>query len=273
MKKPLRIGIIGCGAIGSSLAKIIKNECKGKAAVAKIFDIDGKKSFQLAKVLRYNTIIATDAGSLIKAVDLVIEATHMKCSFAIAQQALRASKDIMIMSVGGVVDKYDALSKLARKNNRRVFIPSGAIAGLDGVKAFAQDAIQKVTLTTTKPLATLTDIPYVKEKFGTIVGSQSDIVLFEGSASQAVTFFPQNINVAAALSLAGIGAEKTCVRIIASPTATRNIHEVEVLSEAGTLRARTENLPHPENPKTSFLAVLSAAAMLKKILEPVTIGS
>jgi aspartate dehydrogenase len=98
-------------------------------------------------------------------------------------------------------------------------------------------------------------------------------VLFSGKAKEAVKFFPQNINVAAVLSLAGIGSSKTKVKIIASSKVKRNIHEIEIESEAGRVFTRTENLIHPDNPKTSFLAVLSAASLLKQILSPLRIGT
>jgi len=100
-----------------------------------------------------------------------------------------------------------------------------------------------------------------------------DTVIFQGSAAQAIRAFPQNINVAATLSAAGIGIDNTVVRIVASPGLTRNIHEVEIESEAGRIVTRTENLVHPDNPKTSYLAVLSAIATLKQILEPIKIGA
>jgi aspartate dehydrogenase len=99
------------------------------------------------------------------------------------------------------------------------------------------------------------------------------VVLFCGPAKEAVKYFPQNINVAAVLSLAGIGAGKTIVRIIASQAVNKNIHEISVEAQAGNIATRTENILHPENPKTSFLAVLSAQAVLKQILEPVKIGT
>ncbi|MDD5610465.1 MAG: DUF108 domain-containing protein [Candidatus Omnitrophica bacterium] len=273
MAKKIKIGIIGCGAIGSSLAKIIKGRFKGKALVAAIYDLDEKKSFTLAKKLGYNNVVVKNRRELIARSDLVIEATHMRFSYEIAREVLSASKDIMIMSVGGIVEKHAALFRLAEKKQSRIYVPSGALCGLDGLKALGFAKIKKVTLTTTKPAGSFTGVKFVENKFGSLKNIKKDKVLFSGTARAAVKLFPQNINVAAALSLAGIGVDKTRVRIIASPKAKTNTHEVEIDSSAGMIYSRTQNFPHPENPKTSFLAVLSAATNLKQILEPVRVGS
>lgn len=262
MAKLLRIGIVGCGAIGSSLAKIIKKDFRGRAEIAALYDIDTEKSAELARALGYKKIALNSLDKLIDKSGLVIEATHMKFSYNIAKQTLEKSKDILILSVGGIIDKYRQLRRIAEIRKGRLYIPSGAICGLDGLKAASQGKINKVTLTTKKPPAGLGIKGLLKEK-----------VVFEGSAKQAVRYFPQNINVAATLSLAGLGPIKTKVRIVVSPKIKRNIHEIEIESNTGKIFTRTENIPHPGNPKTSFLAVLSAAAALKQILEPVKIGT
>jgi aspartate dehydrogenase len=131
----------------------------------------------------------------------------------------------------------------------------------------------KVTLVTRKHPRSFAGVKIIRQKRIDLNALKEDRLIFSGPAEQAVRLFPQNINVAAVLSLAGIGAKKTIVKIVASPAVKRNIHEVEVISEAGRVFSRTENIPHPDNPKTSFLAVLSAIAMLKQILTPVRIGT
>jgi aspartate dehydrogenase len=179
----------------------------------------------------------------------------------------------MILSVGGIIEGYQELLVLAEEKGTRVFIPSGAVCGLDGLKAGACAGIKKVTLTTIKPSKAFLGNPYVLKRKIRLDGLQEDVVIFEGDALTAIRAFPQNINVAATLSLAGIGAAKTNVRIIASAAIERNIHEVEIESQAGRITTRTENIAHPDNPKTSFLAVLSAIASLKQILDPVKVGT
>ncbi|NQT06252.1 MAG: DUF108 domain-containing protein, partial [Candidatus Omnitrophica bacterium] len=190
----------------------------------------------------------------------------------ILKKAINAGKDIMVMSVGGLVADEDLIG-LAKKSGSTLYIPSGAICGLDGVKAAAMKGIEEAILTTRKPPKGLKDAPYINKKAIDLDSLKSDKVIFDGTAQEAVREFPKNINVSAVLSLAGIGAKKTRVRIICSPGQKSNIHEIEVKGEFGKLTARTENVPSPNNPKTSFLAALSAIATLKGIVENIKIGT
>jgi aspartate dehydrogenase len=177
------------------------------------------------------------------------------------------------MSVGGVVDFSRRLSALAKKNGVKVYIPSGAIAGIDALKAARHGKIKKVILSTYKNPRSFKGVRYVDEKKIKLDKIKKDTVLFSGSAKEAVKLFPQNINVAAVLSIAGIGRDKTRVRIVASPSITKNIHQIEIESQAGKILTRTENTLHPDNPKTSYLAYLSAVATLKQLFEPVKVGT
>ncbi|MFH0912849.1 MAG: aspartate dehydrogenase [Candidatus Omnitrophota bacterium] len=270
--KKLRIGIVGCGAIGSSLAKSILADFSAQADLASLYDLEIEKAYNLSSKLN-KKLAALNLEDLINKVDLVIEATKAGFSFDIARKTLLASRDIMVMSVGGIVKQLGELELLAKEKGVRLFIPSGAICGIDGLKALACVKISKVSLTTRKPPQAFLGVPYLLKKKIRLDNITQDTVIFEGSASQAIRAFPQNINVAATLSAAGIGIDNTVVRIVASPGLTRNIHEVEIESEAGRIITRTENLVHPDNPKTSYLAVLSAIATLKQILEPIKIGA
>jgi len=147
------------------------------------------------------------------------------------------------------------------------------VLGLDGVKAARLGAITEVTLTTRKPPAGLKGAPYIEEKGIDLDAIKDEELIFEGAAGEAIKAFPKNVNVSATLSLAGIGAEKTKVRIICSPKYVRNSHEIELKGEAGTFFIRAENVPSPDNPKTSYLAVLSALATLKGIASAVRVGT
>ncbi|MDD4980871.1 MAG: aspartate dehydrogenase [Candidatus Omnitrophica bacterium] len=272
MAKLLKIGIAGCGAIGSSLAASILSDFSDRAELASLYDVDIEKAYSLSSKLG-KKLAALNLEDLINRVDLVIEATKADSSFDIARKTISAGRDIMVMSVGGIIKQYEELRLLAKEKNARIFIPSGAICGIDGLKAAACGKINKVTLTTKKPPKAFLGVPYVVKKQIRLDNIDKDTVIFEGSASSAIKNFPQNINVAATLSLAGIGADNTLVRIVASPHLEKNVHEVEIESEAGRITTRTENLIHPDNPKTSYLAVLSAVATLKQILEPIKIGT
>ncbi|MFH1779178.1 MAG: aspartate dehydrogenase [Candidatus Omnitrophota bacterium] len=268
----LRIGIIGCGTIGAKLAKYIDGNLKNKAKLLALCDIDEKKANALANALKSKPKVKA-AGALINCVDLVIEAAAAKVSYEIAKQAISAGKDVMIMSTGGLLQGFKSLFELAEKKECKIYLPSGALCGLDGLKGAKYSAIKKVTLTTKKPPLGFKGAPYVVKRKIALDKIRSEEVLFEGNALDAIEGFPANINVAATLGLCGIGSKKTKVKIIASPKLNRNIHEVEVEGEFGKLVARTENVPSPENPKTSYLAILSAIATLNGILEHVKIGT
>jgi aspartate dehydrogenase len=180
----------------------------------------------------------------------------------------------MVMSVGGLLGPVlGKVTAQCRRTGARLYIPSGAISGIDALKAAAVAGIKSVTLVTTKHPRSFQGVAYVREKGIRLEDIKKPPVLFSGSAQQAVSRFPQNINVAPVLSIAGIGASRTRVQIIASPLATKNIHEIIIESVSARITTRTENTLHPENPKTSYLTVLSAVALLRQIVEPVRTGT
>lgn len=269
----LKIGIVGCGAIGSSLAKEIKLKFRKEADLVALFDIQPQKSALLAKkISRGQELCVKSLDDLIKRSDLVIEASSAKVSGNIAYKSLLKGRKVMLMSIGGVVGCTKQLLALASRFGGQVYLPSGAVSGLDGLKAANIAGVSKVLLVTRKNPAAFAGVKYVTNHFK-LAGLKQDKVLFDGPAARAVKYFPQNINVAAVLGLAGIGAAKTRVKIIASPKVKKNIHEVLIESAAANIFTRTENILHPDNPKTSYLAVLSAVATLRQILQPIKVGT
>ena len=273
MGKRLRVGIVGCGAIGSSLAKAVARDLRAQAELVALYDIDCEKTKVLSKLLSSRKLAVASLETLINKSDLVIEAASARSSSEIAQKALSKKRDIMIMSVGGIVSSFKKLSRLAQKHDAKIYIPSGAISGIDALKGARLGRLKSVTLTTRKNPVSFKGVEYVKKRGINLDKMKKDTVLFSGSAKQAVRYFPQNINVAGILSIAGIGEDRTKIKIVASPKTKKNIHEIEIDSEAAKIITRSENVLHPENPKTSYLAVLSAIATLKQILEPIKIGT
>jgi len=269
----IKIGIVGCGAIGSSLAKAVKSKFSKQAVLSCLYDIHNDKAEQLAARLHSPGLAILSLRRLIGRVDLVIEATHAGSAFVIARETLSRSKDIMILSVGGILKDYKKLMVLAGAKKARILIPSGAICGIDGLKAAACGKVSKVTLTTRKPPQAFLKVDYLVKKRVRLDNLKKDKIIFSGSALEAVENFPQNINVAATLSMAGIGAKRTQVHIVASPSIKQNMHEIEIYSDAGKIISRTENAVHADNPKTSYLAVLSAIATLKQALSQLKIGN
>jgi len=274
---PLGVGLIGCGAIGTVLARAVDRGQAGDTHLVMVYDLATEKSQILVKELTRKPRIAKNFDELIERedIDLIIEAASQEAVKEYASKVLRAGKDLMIMSVGALVDSdlTKEIKRYAEGRGKKVYIPSGAIAGLDGVKAAVVDRVDHVTLTTRKPPEGFGDAPYVKEKGIRLDTLKNPTIIYEGPALEACRLFPVNVNVAAALGLTGTGLEKTRVRIIADPTIERNIHEIEVKGEFGELKVHTENVPSVDNPKTSYLAALSAIATLRKITEPLLIGT
>ena len=255
----MRVGIIGCGAIGTDIA--IYADTMNEIEKIYLFDKDKKAEDKLIK--KIHKAKCKLVKDFLDDVDVVFEAASQKAVYEYAEIVLAAGKDFILMSVGSLFDdKFrHKLEDIARKKHCKIHVPSGAVCGIDGILSASIDKINEVTLVTTKPPKSL--------------GKDFDrrTVIFRGNARDAVKDFPQNINVAASLSLAGVGFDKTRVEIVADPVATRNSHKILAHGGFGRLRAEIENMPHPNNPKSSYMASLSAIATLKRIANPIQIGA
>jgi len=246
------IGIIGTG----NIARIIAENSSGYKVVC-AYDALEKNGKEFCKKYKCKFLKPSEFPKL----DLVVEAASQEAVGQYAESFLRKGQDLMVMSVGALVDEklLGSLRKAAEKTGAKLVLPSGAIAGLDGLRSANVGRIDEVTLTTTKPPAGLgVD---VKEK----------AILFEGPAREAVKKFPKNVNVAATLSLAGIGFDKTKVRVVADPAVKDNRHEIFVRGEFGEMRVQVDNVPSPQNPKTSYLAAMSAIAAIKRFKESIVV--
>ncbi|TGC09709.1 aspartate dehydrogenase [Methanolobus halotolerans] len=270
----LRIGVIGCGTIGTAICKAIDNGIIEAELVA-IYDRNVEDVEKLKSSLNSCRPDTLDIMDMSKQIDLLVECASQEAVYEVIPVALLAHCDVMIMSVGAFADEKlrKTIENLARNNNCKVYMPSGAIVGLDGIKSASVEKIHSVTLTTQKPPGGLAGAPFVDRNNIELDKINCKTVLFEGSASEAVRAFPANVNVAATLSLAGIGFEKTRVRIVANPALTRNIHEITVEGAFGEFTTRIENIPSPTNPRSSYLAPLSAIATLRMISNPFQIGT
>ena len=263
MKK--KIGIIGCGAMGSQIAEYISKNLSDKSKIVAISDIDSQKAIKLSNSIKPKPLITT-IDVLINKSDIIIEAASPEVSGAIAEKAYFLKKDALIMSTGGLLKKQHLVEKI-NAGYSRIHIPSGAICGLDGLKSAMTGAVKSVTITTRKPLKGMAGSPYLKEKNIDIEKIDKETLLYSGTARDAIRYFPQNINVAVTLSIFGLGADRTNVKIFTSPEYTKNTHEIEVVGEFGRLWTKTENVPSETNPKTSKLAIFSAIAKLKEMLQ------
>lgn len=270
MGTELNVGIVGCGAIGRRLSYAIGREIP-EITLKAVCDLYVEKALKLASSLSPQPAVL-NATELIAAAELVIECTTIEAAAALIEETLKRNKDIMVLSSGALIGRKDLFS-LALKRKRRIYIPSGALAGLDGVKSAAVGKITSVILTTRKHPRGLEGAPYIIKKGINLKAIREETLIFTGNAAQAVTGFPQNVNVAATLSLAGLSPEKTTVKIIADPKLKQNIHEIELIGKFGRICSSTESFPSPDNPRTSYLAVLSAIATLKSIISVVRVGT
>lgn len=269
----LKVGIIGCGAIGTEIGKAIDTG-KINAELVAVYDRSAGRCESLLGLLGKKPGISSP-HELISEADIVVECASAEAVREFAPAVLESGKDLMILSAGALTDSglLKRLINSASAHHCRIYVPSGAIAGLDGLKSASIAPINKVTLTTTKNPQGLRGAPYVTENNIDLDSFHKKTLLFEGKAIDALRAFPANVNVAASLSLAGTGARETRVRVFVDPEATRTTHEISVEGAFGKFTCRIENVPFPDNPRTSFLAALSAIATLKKITEPLQIGT
>jgi len=267
MKTEILIGLLGCGSIGSTIAEALLKDPSIHGRITCLFDRDFTRAERLKSQLKGDITVAISFEHFLQAsFDLVLECASQEAVKQCAEKALGAGKDLLILSVGALMEErlWERLSRLAVENSRKIYTPPGAIGGLDLVRAAREGQIKEVSLTTAKNPSALAGAPYFRERGIRPEEIREKTLLYEGPAKEAVRLFPANVNVAAGLSLAGLGGEKTRVKIIADPGLNVNLHEVVIQGDFGEAKITVKNLPHPENPKTSYLAALSALETLRR---------
>ncbi len=270
--KILRFGLVGCGAMGSVIAQHLLTHWKQRAKWTGFFDLREDRAKDLLQKLGIK-IPVRKLTELVAQCDWIVEAASPAVVGDILRLCLLEKKNLLVMSTGGLLQNGSLLERAA-KSGIRVIVPSGAIAGLDAIKAAKAGRIEEAVITTHKPPKTLEGAPYVEQHGLDMSAITTETVVFEGNAAQAMQGFPANINVAATLALAcGLGPTRTRVRIIADPTTNRNVHHVFVRGSSGTISATVENVPSSKNPKTSELAVMAACAAIDDIFSSVRIGT
>ncbi|MCA9400076.1 MAG: DUF108 domain-containing protein [Candidatus Omnitrophica bacterium] len=273
MNKKLKIGIVGCGAIGQRMSKMISKKLYNSCIISALYDINHDRALKLEKQIAGRSLVQGSVKNVIKKSDLIIEAVNAPDTAKIIELILTSKKSVLAMSVGKTLRKANQLFKLALKNNCFLLLPSGAIAGIDAIKAAGLSTIDKITLTTRKPVKGLPQNKYLTSRNIDLKKIKKETTVFQGSVFDAVKHFPQNINVAATLALASKKARLLVVNIVTSPHFTSNSHEICVEGSFGKILTRTENVPCPDNPKTSYLAVLSGMQTLKQFCEKIFIGT
>src|SRR5437667_2740702 len=263
------VGIAGLGAIGRQVCLALDEGLPGLRLVGATARDREKAERFLERLGSPAPFLSLD--DLVEAASIVVEASTQKHLEEIAPKSLKAGRDLVVLSCGGLLGRQDWVD-LAAANHCRILVPSGAIAGLDGVKGARIGAITSVTMESRKPPRGLAGAPWIAQQRIDLDAITSETLIFEGPATEACRAFPANVNVVAALSLAGIGPERTRIKIYAVPGLERNQHRVTIEGEFGRLSVELENVPS-ENPKTGKLSYLSTIALLRQLGAPLVVGT
>ena len=257
--KTQTVGIAGLGAIGSAV---------GRALNAGIDGLTWHAASDIAPNTEFSDIPLMDFEALCETCDIIIECLPPNQVPALAKYAIKKQKTFIVISSCALLmfpEILDIHSSTPRSKRGRIIVPSGALAGIDGVKGLKELGIKKSIIASTKHPRGFIDAPYVDKMQIQLDQIETKTKMFEGNALEAAEGFPANVNVAATLSLAGIGAQKTHVEIWADPYATGNSHEITVEGDFSRITSRIENMPDPANPKSSMMAAQSIVACLKDI--------
>jgi aspartate dehydrogenase len=265
-----RVAIAGFGAIGRVVAEHLERGIDG-LTLAAVSARDTARA-QAAMAGFAKPVLVLPLARLGDEADIVVECAPAAVLRDIAEPALAKGRTLITLSCGALLDNFD-LVDLARRQGGRILVPTGALLGLDAVQAAAVGNIDRIHMITRKPPNGLEGAPYLVEHSIAVTGLTEPKRVFTGTAREAARGFPANVNVAAALALAGIGPDRTTIEIWADPAIDRNIHRIEVESDAARLSLQIENVPSVENPKTGRLTPLSVVALLRKLGSPLAIGT
>jgi aspartate dehydrogenase len=264
-----RVAVAGLGAIGADVVKALDRGIDGLTLVAVSSQDPAKHGAWLAGLKTPPKVLPI--AELADAADIVVECAPSKLVRSIVAPVVERGKTAVVLSVGALLQNEDLID-LAGRNGGQIVVPTGALIGLDAVTAAALGTIHSVRIVTRKPVAGLLGAPHLVENNIQIDDITEPLRIFEGSAREAAKGFPANLNVAVALSLAGIGPDRTRVEIWADPTVTRNTHRIEVDADSARFSMTIENIPS-ENPKTGRITALSVIACLRKLRAPLRIGT
>ena len=268
-RSDLRVAVAGLGPIGTKVAEALDRGIDGLVLVAVSAQNPEKHKGWLSRLTGTPAILPIERLSGVA--DIVIECAPSRLVRSIVAPFVGSGKTAVVLSAGALLDNED-LIELAKQNGGQIVVPTGALIGLDAVTAAAVGTIHSVRMVTRKPVLGLAGAPYIVENNIDIESITEPLRIFEGTAREAAKGFPANLNVAVALSLAGIGPDRTRLEIWADPTVTRNMHRVEVESDSARFSMSIENIPS-ENPKTGRITALSVIAWLRKQRAALRVGT
>jgi aspartate dehydrogenase len=266
---PIRAGIAGLGSIGRVLARRLNAGVPGLAlAAVAVRDAVKARAWLDAENIAV-PLVTLDA--MPHYADIVVECAPGEVLEAICRPMLTAGKRAMVLSAGALLARPKLIT-LAQSHGGQIIVPTGALLGLDAVTAAAEGTIDSVRMVTRKPPRGLAGARYLIANGISVEGLEQPLCVFRGNAREAAAGFPENVNVVAALALAGIGPERTTIEIWADPSLSRNCHTIDVDADSASFSFSIQNVPS-ENPKTGKITVLSALAALRKLAAPLRVGT
>lgn len=271
----MRVGIIGGGTIARLFVEHIRRGELGRARVVAIAGrAETSRGRLVAREFRVPFVVGPRA-LLAKKPDVVVEAAAHEAVREYGEAILKQGVALIVLSCGALCDDTlrRKLERAAERAGAMLSVPSGGIGGLDALKAACVAGVEEVTISVAKPPAAWKGIPYVERLAVDLDGLRAPRVLFEGPARKGVPHFPANVNIAAVLSMAGIGFDRTRLKVVADPGLRYNTHCIAVRGRTGSFSIKLENVPAPENPKTAWLACYSALAALKAVRSSVRYGT
>src|SRR5437762_2644197 len=265
----MRIAIAGLGTIGRTLARRLADGMPGLTlACISARDKEKARSWLDEEGIEVPIVPLEEFP---QHADLAVECAPAAVLEKICRPMLSAGKQVMVLSCGALLPRPELL-ELAKQHGGRIVVPTGGLLGLDAVAAAAEGTVHSVKMTTRKPPNGLAGAPHLIKNNISVEGLNEAKLVFSGTAREAAAGFPANVNVAAALALAGIGPDRTMIDIWADPSKTRNCHTIEVDSDSARFTLAIENVPS-ENPKTGRIVALSIIATLRKLGAPLRVGT
>ena len=271
MPSPLKLAIGGLGAIGMTVARAVDSGRIPGIALAAVSARDQAKSKAKLSSLASQPLLV-QLPQLADHADIVLECVPARHFAEIAEPAIERGRILMPLSVGQLLGHMHLVER-AKITGARILVPTGALLGLDAVRAVAEGNVESVKIVTRKPPKGLAGAPLLVERGISVDGLKAPLKVFEGTAREAIKGFPANVNVAVALSLAGIGPDRTTIEIWADPAVTRNTHTIEVKSDSSDLSMTIANIPSEDTPATGKVTALSAIAALKRLTATLVVGS
>ena len=272
----MRVAILGGGTIARLFLEHIRRGDLGTAEVVAIVGRNEGSMRGKPLATEFGVACVTSIGDLLKhQPDVVVEAASHDAVREYCGPLLDAGVAVIVLSAGALSDDKlrVRLEAAALKTGALLYVPSGGIGGLDALKAACIAGVDSVEIIVSKPPAAWQNIPFVGKMNIDLAGLREPLVLFEGAARDGVPHFPANVNIAAVLSMAGIGFDRTRLKVVADPTIKHNTHQISVRGKTGNITIKLENVPAPENPKTAWLACYSALAALKLAKSPIRYGT